>query len=121
MKKTHRRLDQLEDQLISKPTILHMPKKKKVLITGPKNYLLTLASVCTNRENATKEQVKQLDLIQNCVWAQEPGGSRIIEVIKCFQAGPVDTVVKSESPDGPAGTEGQAGDGGQPTPESGVK
>ena len=117
MKKVRRRLDDLEDQFISWPTILHMPNGTRVLISGPKNYLLTLASACTNRENATKEQVKQLDLIQKCVWAQEPGRSRIIEVIKCFQAGPVDTVVKSELPDGSAGTEVEANDGGQVTPE----
>ena len=62
MKKTRQRLDDLEDQLISHPTILHMPKGKKVMISGPRNYLLSLATVCTNRKNATKEQVKQLDL-----------------------------------------------------------
>jgi hypothetical protein len=113
----YKRLEALEKRFIREPTILFMPDGKIFRLTGPGDYLLTLLGLTTRRDQTTPQQAAHLDLIQNCDVAQEPGGSRLIELIKCFQAGPRDYVVKSESPAGLAGTEVQANDGGQPASE----
>jgi hypothetical protein len=87
--KMHTCLDRLEEKFISEPTILYMPDGKEISIAGPKDYLLTLCGLCSKRELATKEQAEQLDLIQRCVFAKEPGGSRLVELMRCYLAGPV--------------------------------
>jgi hypothetical protein len=87
--KMHARIDRLEVKFVSEPTILFMPDGKEVSIAGPKDYLLTLYGLCSTRELASKEQARQLDLIKRCVRAKEPGGSRIVELMQCYFAGPV--------------------------------
>jgi hypothetical protein len=87
--KMRTRLDRLKVKFISEPTILFMPDGKEVSIAGPKDYLLTLYGLCQQPELATKEQAKQLDLIKRCVFAKEPGASRLTELMHCYFAGPV--------------------------------
>ena len=83
-----KRLERLEKQLISEPTILFMPDGKTVHLAGPRDYLLTLVGLATDRQRATPIQSAHLDLIQKCSYSREPGGSRLVELIQCCQHGP---------------------------------
>ena len=86
--KLNERLERLEKQFVSEPTILFMPDGKTVSLTGPNDYLLTLLGLATRRERATPQQAAHLDLIQKCTGSREPGGSLLVELIQCFQHGP---------------------------------
>jgi hypothetical protein len=86
--KIHQRIERLEKQFVMEPTILFMPDGKTVSLVGPGDYLLTLVGLA-------------MDLIQMCSHSREPGGSRLVELIQCFQYGPakVKAADESEKPD----------------------
>jgi hypothetical protein len=87
--KFHRRLDALERQFISEPTILTMPDGSTATITGPDDYLVTLLALSTRCETATPGQAAHLKLIRECTSSKEPGGAQLVDLIRCFLLGPV--------------------------------
>ncbi len=93
--KLHQRLERLEKQFISEPTILFMPDGKVVSLTGPNDYLLTLLGVAREPERATPKQSQHLDQIQKCTGSSEPGGAHLVDLIRCFQHGPAKDPVEA--------------------------
>jgi len=83
-----RRLAALEKRLISEPTLLMMPDGSTARIPGRGEYLLKLLVVAARGVNISPEHAAQLDLIRRSTDAIEPGGGRLIEVIRCCVLGP---------------------------------
>lgn len=88
--KMHRRLDRLEEKLICEPTFLVTADGHVETIEGPKDHLLTLFSAAVSGRSATPRQAAELELIKGCKFGSEPGGARIVELLQCFYAGPVE-------------------------------
>jgi hypothetical protein len=82
-----RRLAALEKRLISEPTLLIMPDGSTASIPG-RSDLLNLLVVAARGVNISPEHAAQLDLIRRSTDAIEPGGGRLIEVIRCCVLGP---------------------------------
>ena len=89
--KLHKRLERLEKQFISEPTVLTMLDGRTETIEGPKKHLFDLFGIAVGRKPETPQQSKHLDLIAECVRSKEPGGARMAELIQCFFHGPVET------------------------------
>ena len=83
-----RRLAALEKRLITEPTLLMMPDGSTARIPGRGEYLLKLFVVAARGANISPEQAAELDLIRRSTESIEPGGGRIVELIRCFLLGP---------------------------------
>jgi hypothetical protein len=51
---------------------------------GQGDFVLRLFKGVFGRADLSPEQAAQLDLIRQSVHAQEPGGGRMIELLRCF-------------------------------------
>ena len=94
--KLNKRLERLEEEFICEPTKLFMPDGTTETIAAPKRHLLDLFGVAVSREPGSPQQSKQLDLIEKCIGSEEPGGAHMIDLIRCFQEGPVQDARESE-------------------------
>ena len=83
-----RRLAALEKVLISEPTRLVMPDGRTATIPGHGMYLVKLFVSAVSGANISAEQAAELDLIRRSTESIEPGGGRIVELIRCFLLGP---------------------------------
>ena len=83
-----RRLAALERQLIVAPVWLAMPDGTTATIPGSGDYLLHLLVVAAGGVNISAEHAAHLELIRRSTSAVEPGGGRLIEVIRCCVLGP---------------------------------
>jgi hypothetical protein len=83
-----RRLAALERRLISEPTRLVMPNGTTATIPGHGIYLVKLFESAVSGTSISAEQAAELDLIRRSTGAIEPGGGRIVELIRCFLLGP---------------------------------
>jgi hypothetical protein len=81
-----RRLAALEKRLISVPTLV-MPDGRTASIPGRCEYLLKLFVVAARGANISPVQAAELDLIRRSTDAIEPGGGRLIELIRCCLLG----------------------------------
>jgi hypothetical protein len=86
-----RRLAALERQLISEPVLLTMPDGQTATIPGHGIYLVKLLSDAVRGINISAEQAAELDLIRRSTDAIEPGGGRLVELIRLFLHGPAET------------------------------
>jgi hypothetical protein len=77
-----RRLALLEKQILNEPTVLTMPNGSTVSMPGRGDYLIRLFAAMIASQAVGPEQVRHLDLIRSCT-------ASLIEVIRCFLAGPV--------------------------------
>lgn len=84
----HRRLDALEKQFGSEPTILTMPDGSTVCINGPGDYLCGLLGVAFGGESISPGQERHLELIRQSTGSKEPGGGQLVDLIRCFLLGP---------------------------------
>jgi len=84
-----RRLALLEKQIVSEPTLLTMPDGSTVSMPSRGDYLVRLFAAMIGGEACGPEQARHLDLIRSCTASHEPGGGRLVEVIRCFLVGPV--------------------------------
>ena len=82
-----RRVAALEKRLISEPTLLIMPDGSTASIPG-RSDLLNLLVVAARGVNISPEQGAQLDLIRRSTSAMQPGGGRLVELIRCCVLGP---------------------------------
>jgi hypothetical protein len=82
-----RRIAALERRLITEATLLIMPDGRTASIPG-RSDLLNLLVVAARGENISPEHAAQLDLIRRSVDAKEPGGGRLVEVIRCCLLAP---------------------------------
>jgi len=83
-----RRIAALERLLISKPVLLTMPDGQTATIRGRGIYLVKLLSDAVRGASISAEQSAELDLIRKSTDAVEPGGGRIVELIRIFLHGP---------------------------------
>lgn len=89
--RVEKRVRALEARYIKDPVVLYFADGSTAEICGHGDFLLRLvADTCSGGE-LKPEQAKQLDLVRRSVGAQEPGGARMIEVLRCFLEGPVET------------------------------
>src|SRR5579871_2680469 len=87
MKNIRRRIERLEDGFIHDPVILIMPDGSIRKISGGGKHLLTLYTAMMSNEFTPAEE-KEIELIDQCVRAIEPGGGHMIELCKCLLRGP---------------------------------
>jgi hypothetical protein len=66
---------------VADQVILHFADGSTRSLSGPRYFLLTLLAGM-GRDNLSPIQLAQLDLIQQCVYAEEPGGARLVEAIQ---------------------------------------
>jgi hypothetical protein len=101
--KLRRRVDVLEDRSLCEPTILTMPDGREARIFGDGDYFLRL--FCCGLEGANPKQAAHLELIRESTDIKEPGGGRMVELIRCMLHGPArKNLDNSERPS--AGTHG---------------
>lgn len=81
-----RRINRLEQRFASEPAILTMPNETTAIIPGNGSYLLRLL-FC--RSAPSPKQAAHLELIRQSTASNEPGGGRMIEMIRCMLQGPV--------------------------------
>lgn len=88
-----KRIRALEARMITDPLILHFADGSTRAICGQGDFLLRLFKGVFGRADLSPSQAAQLDLIRQSVHAHEPGGGRMIELLRCFldareQSGP---------------------------------
>jgi hypothetical protein len=76
-----KRIQALEAQMLSDPVVLHFADGSTESLTGPRYFLLDLLSGASSG-NLSLQQAAQLDRIRKCVFAQEPGGGRMVELMQ---------------------------------------
>ena len=74
-----KRLRALEQRLITEPTVLFFDDGSTRQVCG-RGHLLDLLLAALPGGNLTSVQAEQIDLVRRCKYAQEPGGSRLIEL-----------------------------------------
>jgi hypothetical protein len=79
-----KRLRALEARMISDPLILTFADGSTRTICGGGDFLMRLFKGVFGRADLGPGQAAQLDLIRQSVRAQEPGGGRMIELLRCF-------------------------------------
>jgi hypothetical protein len=88
--KVEKRLRALEARLLSDPVTLYLADGTMQILYGPKDFLLNLVADACRRTDFAPGQTAQLELIRRSVAAQEPGGARLVEVMRCLLDGPVE-------------------------------
>jgi hypothetical protein len=78
----------LEARHIKDPVVLYFADGSTAEVRGHGDFMLDLLCAAC-RGDATPQQNRQLDLIRQSVGAQEPGGARMTELVRCFLSGPV--------------------------------
>jgi hypothetical protein len=81
-----RRLDALEERTLHEPTILTMPDGSTARISGGGNHLFRL--FWCRLESPSPKQAGHLELIRRSTDSKEPGGGRMVELIRCMLQGP---------------------------------
>lgn len=91
-----KRIRALEARLIKDPVILHFADGSTHEIRGHGDFLLGLfVGVCGGADLAPW-QAEQLELIRQSVYAEEPGGARMTELLRCFLQLPADGISSPE-------------------------
>jgi len=86
-----KRIHALESEMLSNPVVLHFADGTTRLLTGRRYFLVDLFARASSADLGPIE-AEQLDLIRQCVAAEEPGGGRLIEAMQALQ-GPLDEPV----------------------------
>ena len=89
--KFDKRIRALEVEAFENATILHFADGSTREICGPRYHLLDLFGAAC-RGDLTSELSTQLELIRDSVAAEEPGGGRMIEVIKSLLTEPCEAL-----------------------------
>ena len=85
-----KRIRALEARMLAEPVILHFADGSTREIHGRGDYLLDLFIGSCGGADLSPAQAADLELIRQSVSAQEPGGARMTELIRCFQQHPVE-------------------------------
>ena len=96
MKSVERRIQALEARLSSDPVILHFADGSTQELRGPRYFLLDLLHA-VGRANISASQAALLEAVRKSLWAEEPGGGRLTEVIRILP-GPTEEL-SSVAPD----------------------
>jgi hypothetical protein len=87
--KLKRRIEALESLMLSAPVILHFADGSTKEIRGRRGFLLKLYAGQSGEE-LDPEQAEQLELVRRCIRAEEPGGGRLIAMMKALMPEPGD-------------------------------
>jgi len=82
MKRIEKRIQDLESRGRSDAVVLHFADGSTTILRGPEHFLGALAAAAARGALRTSEQEQQLQLIRRAAYAEEPGGGRMIELIK---------------------------------------
>jgi hypothetical protein len=82
--KLERRIRALEAKLFTEPLILHFADGSTRTIYGGGDFLMGLFKGVFGRADLGPGQAAQLDLIRQCVRSEEPGGGRMLELLRCL-------------------------------------
>jgi hypothetical protein len=85
-----KRIRALEARMLADSVILYFADGSKREICGRADYLLRLFCDACYGGDLSPGQAAELDLIRHSVAAQEPGGARMTEIIRCFLHGPAE-------------------------------
>jgi len=86
-----KRIQALEARLIADPVVLCFAAGSKRELRGWGDFLLRLFQGAFGGADLSPGQAEELDLNRRCVAAQEPGGGRMIELLRCIPLGPAGT------------------------------
>jgi hypothetical protein len=78
------RIRKLEAKMITDPIILHFADGTTRELCCRGTYLLSLMGHVCQGEDLSPRQAEQLDLVLRSVWAEEPGGARVTEMVRCL-------------------------------------
>ncbi|MGA3027928.1 MAG: hypothetical protein ABSF98_24505 [Bryobacteraceae bacterium] len=78
------RIRKLEARMIRDPIILHFADGTTREVRCRGTFLLSLMRGVCRGEDLSPWQAEQLELIRQSVDAQEPGGARLTEVVRCL-------------------------------------
>ena len=81
------RIRALEARFIEDPLILYFADGSKREMCGRPDFLLNLLVAGCGGAELSSGQAAQLELIRQSAHAQEPGGGRMIEVLRCLPKG----------------------------------
>ena len=80
--KVEKRLRALEARFGSDVVILHLADGTERELRGPRNFLLDLIGAACRGADISASQAAQLEAVRQSLWAAEPGGGRLTEVIR---------------------------------------
>jgi hypothetical protein len=81
-----KRIQALESKLMMDPVVLHFADGSTRNLCGRGDFLLSLLQGACGGANLRSGQAAQLDLIRQSVYAHEPGGGHMIELLRCRAA-----------------------------------
>jgi len=93
-----RRLEVLEAKFISGPVVLTFADGSTREIPGRGQHLLKLICHMSKQDELSPTERKEIELVCESVRAEEPGGGRLTEIMRCFHAGPVETAAPGNTP-----------------------
>ncbi len=79
----HRRLELLEKQFTRGSVLLKMPDGRTEKLQGPGDFLLDLVARSMNGD-----RTPEMELIAQSISSTEPGGGRLVDVVRAFLNGP---------------------------------
>jgi len=86
-----KRIRTLEARMLADPLILYFADGSKREIHGPCNFLLHLFVGACGGGDLSPTKAAHLDLIRRSTAAQEPGGARMTELVRCALSTPPTT------------------------------
>jgi hypothetical protein len=81
-----KRVRALETRWIASPVTLHFADGSTRELRGPRNFLAGLFAAAYQGANRTALQAEQLELIRRAVYADEPGGGHMVELVQVMLA-----------------------------------
>jgi hypothetical protein len=88
--KVEKRLRVLENRLLSDPVTLYLADGTMQKLYGPKDFMLNLVADAWRGTDLGPGQAAQMDLIRQSVAAREPGGGRMVELLRCMLNAPAE-------------------------------
>ena len=92
-----KRIRALEAQFHTGPVILYLADGSTRELRGQRYFLLDLFVGACGGGDLSAGQVAQLGLIRQSVAAREPGGARMVEVVRCVLAAALESAAAASS------------------------
>jgi phosphosulfolactate synthase (CoM biosynthesis protein A) len=80
--KIEKRIRALEARMSSDPVVLHFADGSTRELRGQRYFLLDLIGVACRGADISASQAAQLEAVRQSLWAEEPDGGRLTEVIR---------------------------------------
>jgi hypothetical protein len=90
MRSLERRIEALEAMFGSDVVTLHFADGCKQELRGPRHFLLGLIGAACRGAAISVNQAAQLEAVRQSLWAREPGGARLTELIRILR-GPTES------------------------------